>query len=34
MTTDFSNSALPELPKRTFVPPGFPDPDLEVVRIS
>jgi hypothetical protein len=34
MTTNFSATALPELPKRTFAPPGFPDPDLEVVRIS
>lgn len=34
MTTDFPATALPEMPKRAFAPPGFPDPDLEVVRIS
>ncbi len=34
MTTDFPETAIPESPKRQFAPPGFPDPDLEVVRIS
>jgi hypothetical protein len=34
MSTEFSATALPEAPRRTFAPPGFPDPDLEVVRIS
>jgi hypothetical protein len=34
MTTEFGDGATPKLPKRTFAPPGFPDPDLEVLRIS
>lgn len=34
MTTDFGPEATAEPPKRSFAPPGFPDPDLEVVRVS
>lgn len=34
MTTEFGPEARAELPKRSFAPPGFPDPDLEVLRIN
>jgi hypothetical protein len=34
LTTEFPATAKPQLPGRTFAPPGFPDPDLEVLRIS
>lgn len=34
MTTDFGPNATAAPPKRSFAPPGFPDPDLEVVRVS
>lgn len=34
MTTDFPSTALPGRPQRSYAPPGFPDPDLEVIRIS
>jgi hypothetical protein len=34
MTTEFSATAKPEIPQRSYAPPGFPDPDLEIVRIS
>ncbi len=33
-TTEFPESAVPNSPKRQLVPPGVPDPDLEVIRIS
>ena len=34
MTTEFPSSAVPEEPHRSLTPPGIPDPDLEVVRLS
>ena len=34
MTSDFPETAVPKAPQRQFAPPGFPDPDLEVVRVS
>lgn len=34
MSTEFGPDATAALPKRSFAPPGFPDPDLEVVRVS
>lgn len=34
MTTEFPETALPDRPQRSYAPPGFPDPDLQVIRIS
>lgn len=34
LTTNFPESAVPNPPARNLVPPGIPDPDLEVVAIS
>ena len=34
LNTDFPETAVPDSPKRQLVPPGVPDPDLEVVEIS
>jgi hypothetical protein len=34
MTSELPDSAVPEEPKRSLTPPGIPDPDLEVIRLS